>query len=188
MQIIDVCRLMSISNSSKVKFTMLVCILAEVTSMCRYIEVYTSIELFIHCCSSSLGKWLSVDILWFNIGNKTSISWNVLSFNVLCGTSNPVLSLLGLIGELNLEVILVLGWNAGIQDSLSMWNWASACHQGTISIIEWATWLINNDAVSLSCCLSKDFHLFWDMASVAWEILFSEVDFLWHIAYNNCFS
>jgi len=56
MQIVDICRVMSISYSSKVKFTMLICILADVTSMCRHIEVYTSIELFIHCGCSSLGK------------------------------------------------------------------------------------------------------------------------------------
>ena len=56
MQIIDVCRLMSISYSSKVKFVVLVSILAEVTSVSWHIEVYTSIELFINCSSSSLGK------------------------------------------------------------------------------------------------------------------------------------
>ncbi len=56
MQIIDVCRLVSISYSSKVKFAVLVCILAEVTSVSRYIEVYTSIEVLIDCSSGSFGK------------------------------------------------------------------------------------------------------------------------------------
>ena len=56
MQIIDVSRVMSISDSSKVKFAVLVGILAEVTRVSWHIEVYTSIELFIHCSSSSLGK------------------------------------------------------------------------------------------------------------------------------------
>jgi hypothetical protein len=188
MQIVDICRVMSISYSSKVKFTMLICILADVTSMCRHIEVYTSIELFIHCGCSSLGKWLCIDILWLHTGNKACISWNMLCLNVLCGTSNPVVSFLGLIGELNLEVIIVLGRDARIQNSLGMRNWAPASHQWAVCVIERTTWLINNDAVSFSSCLSEDLHLFGDVTGVAREILFFEVDFLWHIAYNNCFS
>ena len=56
MQIIDVCRLMSISDSSKIQLTVLVSILTEVASMIWYIEVYASVELLIHCGSSSFGK------------------------------------------------------------------------------------------------------------------------------------
>jgi hypothetical protein len=56
MQIINVCGLMSISDSSKIQLAMLVSILAEVASMSRYIEVDASIELLINCGSSAFCK------------------------------------------------------------------------------------------------------------------------------------
>lgn len=56
MQIIYICRLMSISDSSKIQLTMLVSILTEVASMSWYVEVYASVELLIHCGSSSFGE------------------------------------------------------------------------------------------------------------------------------------
>ena len=63
----------------------------------------------------------------------------MLCLNVLSGPSNPVISFLGLIGELDLEVILVLRWDTGIQDSLSVRNWASTRHQRAVGVVEGAT-------------------------------------------------
>ena len=63
----------------------------------------------------------------------------MLCLNVLSGPSNPVISFLGLIGELDLEVILVLRRDTGIQDSLSVRNGASTRHQRAIGVIERAT-------------------------------------------------
>ena len=56
MQVINVCRLMSISDSSKIQLAMLVSILTEVASMSGYIEVDASIEFLINCGSSTFSK------------------------------------------------------------------------------------------------------------------------------------
>jgi hypothetical protein len=56
LKVVSVGRLISISDSSKVKFTVLICVLTQVTSMVRYIKVYTSIELLINGSSSPFGK------------------------------------------------------------------------------------------------------------------------------------
>ncbi len=188
MQVINVCGLMSISDSSKIQLAMLVSILAEVASMSRYIEVDASIELLINCGSSAFGKWLSIDVLGFNARHETCIAWDMLRLDVLSRPTNPVLAFLGLIGELNLEVMLVLGRYTWIQDSFGMRNRSSAGHQRACCVIKRMTWLINDDTISLTRCLAKDLHLFGDVSCVAREIFLSEIDFFCHITLNNWFS
>ena len=60
----------------------------------------------------------------------------MLSLDVLTGPSDPVLALLRLIGELDLEVILILLRDAGIQDSLGVRDGAATCHQRTLGIVQ----------------------------------------------------
>ena len=61
----------------------------------------------------------------------------MLSLDVLTGPSDPVLTLLRLIGELDLEVILILLRDAGIQYSLGVRDGAATCHQRTLGIVQW---------------------------------------------------
>lgn len=139
LQIIDICRLMSVSYSSKVKFAVLIRILAEVASVCGHVEVDAPVELLIHRGGSPLRERLSIDILGLNVGNEPSIAGNVLRLDVLGGPSDPVLPFLGLIGELDLEVVLVLGRHARVQDSLRVGNGAAARHQRAIRVVEGAS-------------------------------------------------
>jgi hypothetical protein len=106
---------------------------------------------------------------------------NVLSLDVLVGTSDPVLALLRLIGELNLEILFILRRWAAVNSSLGMRDWSAAGHQGTVLVVGWLARLIDNDAVCFSSGLTENLHLFGDVASVAWEVLLLVIDFLCHI-------
>jgi len=179
---------MGLSYSSKIELTVLTSILTKVASMWGHIEVDSLIELLIHSSGSSFGKWFSIDVLWFNARHETCIAWDMLRLDVLSRPTNPVLAFLGLIGELNLEVMLVLGRYTWIQDSFGMRNRSSAGHQRACCVIKRMTWLINDDTISLTRCLAKDLHLFGDVSCVAREIFLSEIDFFCHITLNNWFS
>jgi len=92
----------------------------------------------------------------------------VLSLDVLAGTSDPVLALLRLIGELNLEILFILRRRPAVNSSLGVRDGSAAGHQGTVRVIGWLPGLIDNDAVCFSSSLTENLHLFRDVASVAW--------------------
>lgn len=138
-QIIDICRLMSVSYPSKVKFAVLIRILAEVAGVCGHVEVDAPVELLIDRGGSPLRERLPIDILGLNVGDEPSIPGNVLRLDVLRGPSDPVVPFLGLIGELHLEVVLVLRGDARVQDSLRVGDRAAAGHQGAIRVVQGAS-------------------------------------------------
>jgi len=118
MKVVNIGRLVTISDSSKVKFTVLVCVLTCVTSMVRNIKVYSTFELLINCSSCSLCKRFTVNVFGLDVGNETLIAWNMLSLDILGGPTDPVLSLLRVVGELNLEILVILLGYTGVKGSL----------------------------------------------------------------------
>jgi hypothetical protein len=181
MKVVDIGRLVTISDSSKVKFTVLVCILTCVTSMVRNVKVYSALELLINCSSCPLRKRFTVNVFGLDVRNETLIAWNMLGLNILGRPSDPVLSLLRVVGELNLEILLILLGHIRVKGSLCVGDWSATGHQGTIGIIGRFTRLMDDDTVGLSGSLTEDLHLLRDVASVAWEILLLVIDFLCHI-------
>jgi hypothetical protein len=136
LQIIDICRLMSVSYPSEVEFAVLIRILAEVAGMCGHVEVDSPVELLVDRGGSPLRKRLAIDILGLNVGHEASIPGNVLRLDVLSGPSYPVVPFLGLIGELNLEVVLVLRGDTRVQDPLRVGDRPAARHQGAIRVVQ----------------------------------------------------
>jgi hypothetical protein len=136
LQIVDISRLMSVSYPSEVEFAVLIRILAEVAGVCGHVEVDSPVELLVDRGGSPLRKRLAIDILGLNVGHEASIPGNVLCLDVLSGPSYPVVPFLGLIGELNLEVVLVLRGDTRVQDPLRVGDRPPARHQGAIRVVQ----------------------------------------------------
>lgn len=133
--VIYVGRLHIINQASVVCLSMLNDGVAQVPFVLRVIE--TRFKLFIDCNGSVLGKRLSKYVLRLNIGNETLIPGNVLSLDVLGGTTDPVLSLFGGIGELYTVIVNVLRRLLRVQGPLGMLNLATSGHQGGLGVLRY---------------------------------------------------
>jgi hypothetical protein len=143
---------------------------AEVPFVLRVIE--TRFKLFIDSNGGVLGKRLSKNVLSFNVRNETLVAGNVLCLDVLGGTTDPVFTFLGGVGELYTIIVKVLRGLLRVQGPLGMLNLASSGHQGGLGVLLHFFRLINDDAVSLSGGAGKNLHLLGDVASVTGEVLF----------------
>jgi hypothetical protein len=90
--VIDVSRLNIIDQPSVVGLTMLKNSLTEVSLVLGVVKA--RLKLLIHCDTSVLSERLSKNVLRLDVWYEALISWNVLSFDVLGGPTNPVLTLL----------------------------------------------------------------------------------------------
>ncbi len=103
--------------------------------MRRMIE--TRFKLFIDSNGGVLGKRLSKHVLRFNVGNETLVAGNVLCLDVLIGTTDPVLTLLGGVSELYSVVVKVLRRLLRVQGPLGMLNLATSSHQGGLGVLRY---------------------------------------------------
>jgi hypothetical protein len=62
--------------------------LTQVSLVCRVIEALFKFIIYSECCVLSEG--LPENILGLNVGDETLIAWNILSFDVLGGSTYPV--------------------------------------------------------------------------------------------------
>ena len=99
--------------------------------------IETRFKLFIDSNGGVLGKRLSKYVFRLNIGNETLIAGNVLSLDVLGGTTDPVLALLGGIGELYTVIVNVLRRLLRVQGPLGVLNLATSCHQGGLGVLRY---------------------------------------------------
>jgi hypothetical protein len=133
--VIYVGRLYIINQASVVCLSMLNDGVAQVPFVLRVIE--TRFKLFIDSNGSVLGKRLSKHVLRLNVGNEALIAGNVLSLDVLGGTTDPVLALLGGIGELYTVIVNVLRRLLRVQGPLGVLNLATSRHQGGLGVLRY---------------------------------------------------
>lgn len=101
--------------------------------MLRMIE--TRFKLFIDSDGGVFGKRLSKHVLSLNVGNETLVAGDVLCLDVLGGTTDPVLTLLGGVGELYTIIVKVLRRLLRVQGSLGMLDLAPSGHQGGLGVL-----------------------------------------------------
>ena len=94
-------------------------------------------KLFIDSDGSVFGKRLSKHILSFDVGDEALVAWDVLCLNVLGGTTDPVLALLGCVRELYSVIVKVLGCLLRVQSPLGMLDLAAPGHQGGLGILRY---------------------------------------------------
>ena len=133
--VINVGRLHIINQASVVCLSMLNDGVAQVPFVLRVIEA--RFKLFIDSNGSVLGKRLSKHVLRLNVGNETLVPGNVLSLDVLGGTTDPVLALLGCVRELYSVIVKVLGCLLRVQSPLGMLDLAAPGHQGGLGILRY---------------------------------------------------
>jgi hypothetical protein len=144
-------------ESTEVVFT-------EVSSI-RSLELLTGIELTVNSSSRSFSERLSVNVLRLNLRNITSISRNVLSLNIVSGTTEPVITMLGVVSKLKGIVEFISSRSIRVKLSLSERRLANS----NIDII--VTGLVassSDDLVDITSSTSIDVILLGNVTSVAW--------------------
>jgi hypothetical protein len=145
-------------ESTEVVFT-------EVSSI-RSLELLTGrSELTVNSSSRSFSERLSVNVLRLNLRNITSISRNVLSLNIVSGTTEPVITVLGVVSKLKGIVEFISSRSIRVKLSLSERRLANS----NIDII--VTGLVassSDDLVDITSSTSIDVILLGNVTSVAW--------------------
>lgn len=145
-------------ESTEVVFT-------EVSSI-RSLELLTGrSELTVNSSSRSFSERLSVNVLRLNLRNITSISRNVLSLNIVSGTTEPVITMLGVVSKLKGIVEFISSRSIRVKLSLSERRLANS----NIDII--VTGLVassSDDLVDITSSTSIDVILLGNVTSVAW--------------------
>lgn len=145
-------------ESTEVVFT-------EVSSI-RSLELLTGrSELTVNSSSRSFSERLSVNVLRLNLRNITSISRNVLSLNIVSGTTEPVITMLRVVSELKGIVEFISSRSIRVKLSLSERRLANS----NIDII--VTGLVassSDDLVDITSSTSIDVILLGNVTSVAW--------------------
>lgn len=57
-----------------------------------------------------LSEGFAIQVLTVNLGDVTRVARDMLSFHVLGGTTEPVLSVLGVVTVLKILVVFILSW------------------------------------------------------------------------------
>jgi len=150
-------------ESTEVVFT-------EVSSI-RSLELFlgrrvdSSNVLTVNSSSRSFSERLSVNVLRLNLRNITSISRNVLSLNIVSGTTEPVITMLGVVSKLKGIVEFISSRSIRVKLSLSERRLANS----NIDII--VTGLVaspSNNLVDITSSTSIDVILLGNVTSVAW--------------------
>lgn len=76
--------------------------------------------LFVNSSAGDLGEGLAEKVLRSHLGNEACVSWDMLSFKVVCGSSKPVLSLTRVVAILELVVLFILAWFNTVKVALSV--------------------------------------------------------------------
>ena len=120
---------------------------------------------FINGLSSGFSETLTEKIFWGNLWDVTCISWDVLSFNILGGSSNPVFSFHWIISILQLIVLFVfLWWINMIIILLILWFTNS-----NINIVgAWFLTSLINQFIDITSCASENLILFGNVACITW--------------------
>ena len=160
--------------------------LTQVSLVLRVIEAW--LKLLVYSCGGVLGKRLSEYVLWLDVRYEPLITGNVLSLDVLGWSSNPILSLLRRISELNTVILKVLWSLLRIKSSLGMLYGSASCHQSSLGVLWVLSWLINNDAVGLASGARENFHFLGNVAGVPGEILFLVIDLSCHFLNQDCYN
>ena len=164
--IIDVFNLCGIEfflQSSEIIFGKFSCILG---CECFFYRMLESLWIFfINGLSSGFSETLTEKIFWGNLWDVTCISWDVLSFNILGGSSNPVFSFHWIISILQLIVLFVfLWWINMIIILLILWFTNS-----NINIVgAWFLTSLINQFIDITSCASENLILFGNVACITW--------------------
>ena len=121
--------------------------------------------LTVNSSSRSFSERLSVNVLRLNLRNVTGISRNVLSFNIVSGTTEPVITMLGVVSKLKGIVEFISSRSIRVKLSLSERRLANS----NIDII--VTGLVSslsNNLVDITSSTSIDVILLGNVTSVAW--------------------
>ena len=70
--------------------------------------IRSSIVFLIDCAARCFSEVLSEQVFRLNLGDETGVTWDVLSFDVSMGTTEPVISVLGVVCVLHSLVHTVL--------------------------------------------------------------------------------
>jgi len=121
--------------------------------------------LTVNSSSRSFSERLSVNVLRLNLRNITSISRNVLSLNIVSGTTEPVITMLGVVSKLKGIVEFISSRSIRVKLSLSERRLTNS----NIDII--VTGLVaslSNNLVDITSSTSIDVILLGNVTSVAW--------------------
>jgi len=121
--------------------------------------------LTVNSSSRSFSERLSVNVLRLNLRNITSISRNVLSLNIVSRTTEPVITMLGVVSKLKGIVEFISSRSIRVKLSLSERRLANS----NIDII--VTGLVaslSNNLVDITSSTSIDVILLGNVTSVAW--------------------
>lgn len=121
--------------------------------------------LTVNSSSRSFSERLSINVLRLNLRNITSISRNVLSLNIVSGTTEPVITMLGVVSKLKGIVEFISSRSIRVKLSLSERRLANS----NIDII--VTGLVaslSNNLVDITSSTSIDVILLGNVTSVAW--------------------
>lgn len=121
--------------------------------------------LTVNSSSRSFSERLSVNVLRLNLRNITGISRNVLSLNIVSGTTEPVITMLGVVSKLKGIVEFISSRSIRVKLSLSERRLANS----NIDII--VTGLVaslSNNLVDITSSTSIDVILLGNVTSVAW--------------------
>ena len=121
--------------------------------------------LTVNSSSRSFSERLSINVLRLNLRNITSISRNVLSLNIVSGTTEPVITMLGVVSKLKGIVEFISSRSIRVKFSLSERRLANS----NIDII--VTGLVaspSNNLVDITSSTSIDVILLGNVTSVAW--------------------
>lgn len=121
--------------------------------------------LTVNSSSRSFSERLSVNVLRLNLRNITSISRNVLSLNIVSGTTEPVITMLRVVSKLKGIVEFISSRSIRVKLSLSERRLTNS----NIDII--VTGLVaslSNNLVDITSSTSIDVILLGNVTSVAW--------------------
>lgn len=121
--------------------------------------------LTVNSSSRSFSERLSINVLRLNLRNITSISRNVLSLNIVSGTTEPVITMLGVVSKLKGIVEFISSRSIRVKLSLSERRLTNS----NIDII--VTGLVaslSNNLVDITSSTSIDVILLGNVTSVAW--------------------
>lgn len=125
----------------------------------------------------SLGETLSVEIFTRDLRNVTSIAGNVLRFDVLGWTSNPVFSREGMISVLNLIELGVLDGRVDMVISLLI-SWLA--NRNIDVVLGWFLLLACEQVVDVARSAAVDLIFLGDVTRIARQILF--------VVFDECFG
>ena len=118
--------------------------------------------------ASRLGERLAEEVLTLDLGHIALVAWDVLGLQVLSGTTEPVVTFLGVVSISNVCALLVnLGW-LGVVLTRSIGRLAN----GHIDIVvAWLATSSHDDTIDVTSSATVHLVLLGGVTSVAWQVL-----------------